>query len=140
MPVGGSEIADVHTLKDILLSAQQGFERVIEAQDAPFAFLVEQSPSRHLLAQSQSQAVVGASRVEVAQIFLHAAHGRVDAHVVVVENDEHVVGRVGGIVESFKGQSAAHGAVADDCHHMSALVPRVSHGRQGHAQGRTDGV
>jgi len=50
---------------------------------------------------------------------LHAAHRTINAHVVVVQNDEHVVGRVAGVVETFEGQTAAHGAIADHGHYMA---------------------
>ena len=70
------------------------------------------------------------------QIFLHAAHGTVNRHIVVVEHDEQIVGRARGIVEPLKGESAAHGTIARNGHHMA---PR-SVGCHRHAECSRDGV
>ena len=66
--------------------------------------------------------VVGLVGADVEQILLHAAYRTVDGHVVVVEDDEQVIGRGRHVVQTLEGQTARHGAVADDGHHLF-LVP-----------------
>ena len=52
------------------------------------------------------------------QVMLHAAHAVVDAHIVVVQYDEQVIGHTACIVKAFEGKSAAHASVAYDGHHL----------------------
>ena len=139
VPVERPEIADVHALEDVLLMAQGRLDGVVEPYDALAALVVQMAfgvqPSRGL----EPQAVVGGVGVEVQEILLHASHGPVDAHVVVVEDDEQVVVAVGDIVQALEGKASAHGSVADDGHDMPLFMPCLL-GGHGHAEGCRDGV
>ena len=53
---------------------------------------------------------------------LHAAHTAVDAHIVVVEDDEEVIGGAADVVQPLEGQTAAHAAVADYGHDLPAVL------------------
>ena len=55
------------------------------------------------------------------QIMLHSTDTAVDTHIVVVEDDEQVVGRTAGIIESFERKTAAHTAVTDYSHHLPVV-------------------
>ena len=63
----------------------------------------------------------------------------VDAHIVVVENNQQVVGRGTDIVQSLKSQSATHGTVADDGYDMALGMSRLA-GSHRHAQRGRDAV
>ena len=56
------------------------------------------------------------------QILLHATHASVDAHIVVVQDDEQVVWCTADIVKSLEGKTAAHAAVTNDGHHFAILL------------------
>ena len=100
--VKGSEVADVHAFKDILLMADSTLQGIVEPDDAFPPVVVEIALGMQPLRSFEAQTVVGFVGVEVEQIFLHAANSMVDAHIVVVENNEQVVGRRADVVESFK--------------------------------------
>ena len=133
MPIRRTNVADVHTLKHILLICQQRLYRIVEAQDGASAVFIEPSPLCHLSRQLKAQAVVEVARLQLHQVGSHAPDSAVDAHIVVVENDEHVVGRVRGIVESLKRQPAAHRTVANNCYHALVQSSRLKR-RRSHAQ------
>ena len=137
--VEGSEVAYVHALEHILLMADGRLDGVVEAYQTMAAVVAEHAAAVEPLRELVAQVVVGLVGVEVEQILLHAAHGVVDAHVVVVENDEHVVVARRHIVQSLIGQTAAHGAVAYHGHHMLCLVFAQLGGHR-HAEGCRDGV
>ena len=132
VPVGRTEIADIHTLKDILLIGQKGFEGIVEAENGAAAALVEQSPVGQLARNGKAESIVRAARVQMHQIVVHTADGAVDAHIVVIENNQQIVGDFGGIVQSLKRQPATHRAVADYGHHLT-LRPFFK-GHQRHAE------
>ena len=136
---GRPEVAYVESLEDVLLVGQQRLAGVVEAEYLVAAVLAEYAPVGEAPAEAEAQAVVPRAGVQVEQIFLHAAHGLVYAHVVVVEYDEQVVGGGADVVEPFEGQSATHGSVAYDRHDL-ALLLAASDGGDGHAEGCGDGV
>ena len=138
MSVLRSEVADIHPLEYVFLSCEYRFQRVVEAQDLAFALLVEPSDAQQVLAGPIAQAIVPAAGVQLVEVMLHAAHAVVDAHVVVVEDNEQVVGHGTGIVQTFKSQPSAHTAIADDGYHMSFLMMAV--GSYSHAQCSRDAV
>ncbi len=65
---------------------------------------------------------------------LHSAHTAVDAHIIVIQNDEHVVRCSRNIVQSLKGKSAAHSPVANNGNDMSVSVSCLPC-RHSHAEG-----
>ncbi len=73
------------------------------------------------------------------QIVFHSAHTSIDAHSVVVENDEHVVWCRRNVVESFKSESATHCSVAYYSNYVSLYFafPLRSHG---HSKCGRDGI
>ena len=137
--VGGSEVADVQPLKDVLLVGQEGFQRVIEAKDGVAALRRQPPDFLEEVGKGKAQAIVAIRSVKMQQIFLHAADRSVDAHVVVVEDDEEVVGRVGSVVESLEGKSSTHGSVTDECHDVAVGVSVFQRGER-HAEGCGNGV
>ena len=64
----------------------------------------------------------------------------VDGHVVVVENDEQVVGVDRGVVQPLEGQSARDRGVADDGNHFALFLLVFQTGGDSHAQGGRYGV
>ena len=128
------EVTDVHSLEHILLIGQQGLQRVVETQNLAFAFLVEPSKLQQFLGHAVSQGVVPTAGVELMQIIGHASHTAVNAHIVVVQNDEQVVGHGAGIVQSFVSQTATHTAIANDGNHLSVFIVQI--GGHSHTQSR----
>ena len=91
MTVERTEVSDVHSLKDVLLMAQCRFQCIVQADDALLAVVVEVALGVEPLRSLETKLVVSFIGVEVQKILLHASHGTVDTHIVVVEDDEHVV-------------------------------------------------
>ena len=52
------------------------------------------------------------------EITAHPSHVLRDGHFVVIENDEHVLFKLAGAIQRFKGKSRGHGAVSDHGHHF----------------------
>ena len=120
--VEGTEVPDVHSLENVLLMADGTLQGIVQPDDT-FSALVR----KHTLvvqppASLEPQPVVSLVSVEVQQILLHTTHGMVDGHIIVIENDKQVVRVARNIVQTLVSQSAAHGAIADDSHHMAVLV------------------
>ena len=137
--VKGSEVADVHAFKDILLMADSTLQGIVEPDDAFPPVVVEIALGVEPLRCFEAQTVVSFVGVEVEQIFLHAANSMVDAHIVVVENNQQIIGRGADIVQSFKSQSATHGTVADDGYDMPLGMSSLACSHR-HAQCRRDAV
>ena len=74
---------------------------------------------------------------ELGQVTVERAHGRADAHVVVVEHHQQAAVGHAGVVQGLKSHARAHGTVANDGHRVALLALLL--GRQRHAQGRRDG-
>ena len=122
MSVEGAEVAYVHALEDVLLMRDGTLQRVRESDESLAAVVVHHALAVQPALGLEAYGVVGLVGVESQQVLLHAAYASVYRHVVVVEDNQQVVGRRRGVVQSFKGQSARHGSVADDGHHLSVLV------------------
>ena len=128
------EVTDVHSLEHILLIGQQGLQRVVETQNFPFAFFVEPSQLEQFLGHAVSQRVVPTARMELMQIIGHASHTAVNTHIVVVQNDEQIVGHGAGVVQSFVSQTATHTAIANDGNHLAVFIMQI--GSHSHSQSR----
>ena len=120
MSVLRAEISDVNTLEHVVLVVYEGLDGVVQSDNTLLALIGKQSPIGQFVCGTIAEAVVCAACVQVVQVCVHASHGTVYAHVVVVQYDEHVVGSRAGIVQSFESQSSAHGTIAYYGYHMSA--------------------
>ena len=134
-----SEVADVHALEDVLLMTDGALDGVVQANKSLPAVFIEVAfvvqPARGL----ETKAVVGGVGIEIQQVFLHAAHGVVDAHIVIVEDDEQVVGSGTYVVDTLESQSSAHGSVANDGYNMALAVAYFLR-RHSHSQRCRDAV
>ena len=134
MSVDGTEVANVHSLENVLLLGSHRFQAVGEADKRLAPFFVEDAHLEEQTFQFEAQLVVAVAGVEVEEVLLHATYAAVDGHVIVVEDDEHVVGSGGRVVQSFKGQPSAHAPVADDGNDVPVGLSFAG-GGYGHAQG-----
>ena len=87
-----SEVSDVHALKHVLLMTDGRLESIAQSDESIASVVFKKSlivhPCRHL----KPQQIIGFICVEAQQILLHSSHASVYAHVIVVEDDEQVVG------------------------------------------------
>ena len=92
---------------------------------------------RNRLAQP-THVLIGAARHQPGQIGAHPADRGGNGHVVVVQNDHQLaIGRLGGVVHRLIGHAGGHGAVADHGHDAVLLALLIARG--GEAQGGADG-
>ena len=74
---------------------------------------------------------------QLVQVALERTHVGVDAHVVVVEDHQEVLGfQITRLIEALEGHPRGHGAVSDDGDAREVLFLQVP--RHGHAQGGGD--
>ena len=137
--VSGSEIANVQSFEDVLLMAKCRFHGIAKSNQSLPAPFLEHSLLFQPACRTEAQAVVGFAGIEIQQVLLHATHRTVDRHIVVVEDDEQVVGRRRGVVQAFKSKTARHGAIANDGHDVAFLIPFKTCGYS-HAQSGGDAI
>ena len=149
----------VGVVADVLQHRDQGVEVVpVDGPDIVEAQLLEQSPAGdhaagvflglargllqgprqgagHLLAQL-AQRLVAAARDQAGHVGAHAADRRGDRHVVVVEDDDQLLGGLDGVVHRLVGHARAHRAVADHGDDLVVVAALVAGGRE--AQRRRD--
>ena len=82
------QISDVHALKDVLLMADGRFQCVVQSDDAFAAVVVQIAASGATIARLWISDGCRSSLVSSCNRYFHSAHGMVDAHVVIVQNDE----------------------------------------------------
>ena len=121
--VEGAEITYIKAFEYILLIAYQGLERVVESQDSPLTLISDIALVAEEIIESLAQTVIAERCGELGEVFMERSDVVVDAHLVVIQDDEQVVGMVGGIVETLEGETAADGCVADDGHRLAFLMP-----------------
>ena len=140
--VEGPEVAYVHTFEDVLLVRDSTLQGITETDESLSAVVFQQAVTLHPAGRPEAYLIIGLVGTHAEQILLHATHRAVYRHIIVIEHNEHVIGRRRHIVESFKSQSATHGTVADDGNDLprsSLLVPRELRSHS-HAQRCRDGV
>ena len=131
--VVGTEVTNVEAFEYVLLRREKRLEGIVETNEAFAARGGQQAPALQAARQTIAQTVVGRGGVEIEQVAFHPPDRVGDAHVVVVEDDEQVVGRLAHVVEPFEGQPAAHGPIADDGHHVLVGLAAL-HGGHTHAE------
>ena len=57
---------------------------------------------------------IEATTQQLGKVAVQRTHGRADAHVVVVQDDQQVAVRDARVVQGFKGHAGGHGTVAND--------------------------
>ena len=134
-----SEVPDVHAFEDVLLVADGRLDGVVEPQDTFLSVLTKVAAMMEPLRSLEPQLVVSGIRIEGQEIFFHATHCVVDAHVVVVEDDEKVVRSRRNVVQSLECQSTTHGTIADNGYNLLVILATFL-GCDGHTQCRRDGI
>ena len=130
-----SEVAELEAFEYVAAVEQAVLDGIAEFADNP------QQPRRargEVGPQPGLEVVVAARGGHAQQLLLESSHVGVDGHAVVVENHQQVsLSADTGVVEPLEGQSAGHGAVADDRHHAVFLALQLE--RLGDAQRGGDG-
>ena len=84
----------------------------------------------HQAVQVRTHLVVDRVRNHAVQVLAEVAHVRGDAHLVVVQDDGHVLLRKTCVVDGLVGHTARHGAVTDYGHHAVLVLEVVAcHGK-----------
>ena len=99
MSVAGAEIANVHTVENVLLVGKQGFQGVIEPDNLLPPAFVKDSPFEKVLGCSEPKIIIELAGMQLVQIVFHTTHTMVYAHVVVVQNNQQIVDCAGYIVQ-----------------------------------------
>ena len=91
----------------------------------------------HQTVQVRTHLVIDRVRNDPVQILAEPAHVGGDAHLVIVQDDGHVLLGDARIVQGLVSHTACHGAITDDRHHIVLAVEMVTgHGK---AEGRRNG-
>ena len=90
--IEGTEVTYVHALEDVLLLGNGTLQGIRQTNDAFLTTFGKKplrcQPSRGL----ETYGIIGLVGTQSYQVFLHAAHGAVDRHIIVVQDDEQVIG------------------------------------------------
>ena len=76
---------------------------------------------------------------QLGQVTVQGAHRRADRHVVVVQNDQQIIGAVARVVHRLVGHACGQGPIADDGHRFAlaaGLLVRHRHAQCGRNTGR----
>ena len=92
MTVEGSEVTDVHTLEDVLLMTDRALHRIAQSDESLSTVILQHTLAMQPPRSLEADAVIRLVGIQVDEIFLHAAHRAVDRHIIVVQDDEQVVG------------------------------------------------
>ena len=91
VPVHRAEVADVHSLKHVLLLGEERLHAVVESDETLAPAILHQTQFVEHLRKAVAPLVVAGCGGESQEVSLESAHRAVDGHLVVVEHDEHVV-------------------------------------------------
>ena len=100
--------------------------------------IADQAMSLQRIVGLVAQQVVALAGGDARQVMVECTHVLVDGHLVVVEQDEQVVGVRRSIVQAFEGHASADRGIADHGHHLPLVAFQVVGHR--HAQGSRDAV
>ena len=85
--------------------------------------------SGHGLAEL-AQGLIAAARDEPRHIGAHATDGRGDGHVIVVQNNDQLLGCLSGIVHGLIGHARAHRAITDNRDDLIVVAALVAGGAE----------
>ena len=92
MSVEGTKVADVHTVEDVPLLGNGTLDGIRKALDALLAVVVHHALAVQPTGGAELDGVIRLVGVQSQQILFHATYGTVNRHVVVVEDNQQVVG------------------------------------------------
>ena len=136
--LGRTEVTDVHSLEDILLTRQDRLQAVIETNQFPTTFLVQDAPAKQLLRQLISDVIISSVGGQLQEILPHATHTTVNRHIVIVQHNQHVVRRACRVVDALERQSATHRTVTNHSHNLPVLTLHLR--RHSHTQRCRNGI
>ena len=139
MPVKWAEIADIKTLKQVLLIGEQSLKAIAESEYQAAALLIDDFMAQAEAIYLKFEVVISARGVEMRHIFTYCSHVLVDSHIVVVEQDNEVVAINRSIVHSLESESATYRRIAYHSHHI-AMFHSLQFCSHRHAQGCRNGV
>ena len=123
-----TEVAYVHSLEDVLLVRDGTLQGVAQADKPLTAVVFQHAVTLHPSGRLEAYLIIGLVGAHAEQILLHATYRPVYRHVVVIQDNQHVIGRRRCVVEALKSQAATHRSVTDDGHYLprsSFLAPRI---------------
>ena len=138
VPVHGPEVADVEALEDVLSAREERLHAVGEAYQRTAQPVADQSMTLQRIVGLVAQQVVALAGGDARQVMVEGTHVLVDGHLVVVEQDEQIVGVRRSIVQAFEGHASADRCITDDGHHLSLVTFQIV--CHGHTQGSRNAV
>ena len=70
----------------------------------------------------------------MSEITVKRPHIGIDTHIIVIKDDEQVIGSIGRVVDALEGEAAPDGGVADDGDHVAARMLMVHFRGHCHAE------
>ena len=116
MSVDRTEVADVHSLEDVLLLGYNRLQTVVETKHGFASFLVHDAHFAKHFIRLETQLVVTIRGSKVQQVLLHATYTAVDGHVVVVQQHDHAGVALAGVVQRLVAHAPGQGPVAHQRH------------------------
>jgi len=138
MSVDGPEIAEVEGFEQIAAAADKAFYAVFDLAGYLPAEMAADGQFAEGLPNIILELVVGLGGGNIGEIFLQGAYVGVDAHAIVIQDDEQVGIGDTGVVHAFEGQAGGHGAISDDGYGLAIHLPLIFSGHS-HAKGGADG-
>ena len=91
--VEGTEVTDVHAFKNVLLMRDGAFHGIRQTDETFATVLTEHTSAVQPARSLKTNGIIGLICAETNQILFHTAHRAIDRHVVIVEDDQQVIGR-----------------------------------------------
>ena len=93
MTIERTEITDVHAVENVLLVGNGTFDSIRQTLDTLSAVIVHHTLSVQPTGSLELDGIIGLVGIQPQQQLFHTTHRTVDTHIVVVENDQQVIGR-----------------------------------------------
>jgi hypothetical protein len=137
MAVDRPEITQVQRFEQVTAPADKALDAVVDLAGNLAAEVTAHGELAQRLPDVVLQLVIRLGSGDVREIFLQRADIRVDAHTVVIQDDQQVRIRNTRMVHSLEGQARRHRAIADDRHRFAVSLALIF-GCHRHAQRSAD--
>ena len=93
MPIERTKITDIHTIENVLLVSDGTLNGIRQALDTLSAVIVHHALTVQPTGSLELDSIIGFVGIQSQQQLFHTTNRTVDTHIVVVENDQQVIGR-----------------------------------------------
>ena len=139
MAIHWPKITDAESFEQVMLPCEQRLQAVVETQDILPAVIIDQIDLLQTPIDIIAHLIIGLTGRNIHQILAQTSYTMVNGHIVIIQDNQQIIGINRRIIQSLKGQATRHRTITNHRDHMPIILTLQSRSNRQPHSGR-DGI